>query len=89
LRYERDRREGAVACERPWISTCLEGTRGPIVAASDYVSAVADLVRPWAPAGRPFTALGTDGFGMSDTRAALRAYFGVDAASIVRAVLRA
>jgi pyruvate dehydrogenase E1 component len=88
LRYDRERRAGETP-ERPWVATCLDGTRGPIVAASDYVSAVGDLVRPWAPAGRAFTSLGTDGFGMSDTRAALRAHFGVDAASIVRAVLDA
>ena len=90
LRYERERRtDSAEPIERPHVATSLETTRGPIVAASDYVSAVADLIRPWIPAGRTFTALGTDGFGMSDTRAALRAYFGVDATSIVRAVLDA
>jgi pyruvate dehydrogenase E1 component len=58
---------------------------GPIVAASDYVSTVADLVRPWIPAGRRYVALGTDGFGRSDTRKNLRGFFGVDAASIVAA----
>jgi pyruvate dehydrogenase E1 component len=66
----------------------LAGSRGPIVAASDYVCAVPDLIRPWIPEGRSFTSLGTDGFGMSDTRAALRAHFGVDRDAIVRAALR-
>jgi pyruvate dehydrogenase E1 component len=57
------------------------------VAASDYVSAVADLIRPYVP-GR-YVALGTDGFGRSDTRAALRAFFEVDAKSIAHAALAA
>jgi len=50
------------------------------------VSALADLIREWVP-GR-YVTLGTDGFGRSDTRAKLRAYFGVDRDSIVRAALR-
>jgi len=74
---------------QPWLARCLAPTRGPIVAASDYVSAVADLVRPWIPAGRPYVALGTDGFGRSDTRASLRKFFGVSRDDIVAAVLRA
>jgi pyruvate dehydrogenase E1 component len=57
-----------------------------VIAASDYVSALPDLIREWVP-GR-FVTLGTDGFGRSDTRAKLRAYFGVDRDSIVRAALR-
>jgi len=70
---------------RGWVDECLAPTAGPIVAASDYVSAVADLIRPWMPAGRRYIALGTDGFGRSDTRRNLRRFFGVDAASIVAA----
>ena len=80
---------GEPASDKPWIAKCLEDTRGPIVAASDYVSALADLVRPYAPAGRPFVALGTDGYGRSDTRAALRSFFAVDLRAIVRAALGA
>jgi pyruvate dehydrogenase E1 component len=57
------------------------------VAASDYVSAVADLIRPYVPG--KYVALGTDGFGRSDTRAALRAFFEVDAKSIAVAALAA
>jgi pyruvate dehydrogenase E1 component len=76
-------REGRVS----WIAQCLGQAAAATVAASDYVSAVQDLVRPWVN-GR-YVALGTDGFGRSDTRAALRAHFRVDAASIVRAALAA
>jgi len=57
------------------------------VAASDYVRAVADLIRPYVP--RAYTALGTDGFGRSDTREALRRFFEVDAEHIVVSVLAA
>ncbi len=68
------------------LHTLLAGTQGPVVAASDYVRAVSESVRACIPAGRRYRTLGTDGFGRSDTRAALRGHFGVDAASIVRAV---
>ncbi|MGJ7613152.1 MULTISPECIES: alpha-ketoglutarate dehydrogenase [unclassified Variovorax] len=59
--------------------------QGPIVAATDYVRAVPESVRAFLPEGRRYLTLGTDGFGRSDTRAALRGFFGVDAASIARA----
>jgi pyruvate dehydrogenase E1 component len=80
---------GASASQAPWLRQCLEDTAGPVIAASDYVSALADLVRPYAPPGRRFVALGTDGYGRSDTRAALRRFFGVDRQAIVRAALAA
>ena len=51
-------------------------TAGPIVAASDYMRAVPDMIRTWVP--RRYVSLGTDGFGRSDTRAALRSFFEVD-----------
>src|SRR6185312_6009683 len=70
-----------------WIETQLPRTGAPIVAASDYVSAVADLVRPWIR--DPYVALGTDGFGRSDTRAALRRFFEVDRGAITVAALSA
>ena len=85
MQAERARRLGG--SDRSWIEHCLDETRGPIVAASDYVSAVADLIRPYVP--RRYVALGTDGFGRSDTRAALRAFFEVDARNIVIAALTA
>jgi len=80
---------GEPTATTPWITQCLDGTKGPIIAASDYVSALPDLVRPYVPAGRPFIALGTDGYGRSDTRVALRRFFAVDLRAIVRAVLAA
>ena len=58
-----------------------------MIAASDYVSAVADLIRPYVKG--KYVALGTDGFGRSDTRAALRAFFEVDARHIAVAALAA
>ena len=58
-----------------------------MVAASDYVSAVPDLIRPWI--ADPYVALGTDGFGRSDTRANLRRFFEVDRHCIAVATLAA
>ena len=63
----------------------LEGTEGPIIAASDYMKAVQDQIAPWLP-GR-YVALGTDGFGRSDNREHLRQHFEVNAASIAAAAL--
>jgi pyruvate dehydrogenase E1 component len=54
----------------------------PIVAATDYVRLLPESIRGHLPAGRRYVTLGTDGFGRSDTRAALRRFFGVDAAGI-------
>jgi pyruvate dehydrogenase E1 component len=85
MQAERARRLGAA--KESWVERCLKGAKGPVVAASDYVSAVADLIRPYVP-GR-YVALGTDGFGRSDTRAALRAFFEVDAKHIAAAALAA
>ena len=69
----------------PWLAQQLAATRGPVIAATDYVRAVSETVRALVPEGRRYMTLGTDGFGRSDTRAALRAFFGVDAAAVVRA----
>jgi pyruvate dehydrogenase E1 component len=80
------RRDGRSAA-KSWVAQCLEVGKGPVIAASDYVSELADLIREWVP-GR-YVTLGTDGFGRSDTRARLRAHFGVDRGSIVRAALHA
>ena len=71
------------------ITTLLASTQGPIVAATDYVRAVPESIRAFVPEGRRYITLGTDGFGRSDTRAALREFFGVDAASIANAARRA
>ena len=69
----------------PFIARQLAASAGPVIAATDYVRAVPESVRAWLPEGRRYLTLGTDGFGRSDTRAALRAFFGVDAAAIARA----
>jgi pyruvate dehydrogenase E1 component len=88
-----------MACERaamengaariPHVAQQLGAAGGPVIAASDYVRAVPESVRAFVPPARRYLTLGTDGFGRSDTRAALRAYFRVDAASIVKAALHA
>ncbi len=65
------------------------GAAAPIVAVTDFMKAVPDQVARWAPSGCRFTSLGTDGFGRSDTRAALRRYFEVDAAHVCIAALAA
>jgi pyruvate dehydrogenase E1 component len=70
-------------------TTQLAPTEGPIVIATDYVRAVPEQIRAFLPPGRRVVTLGTDGFGRSDTRAALRRHFEVDAAAIIQAVLRA
>ena len=69
----------------PHITMQLQSGEGPVVAATDYVRAVPESVRAFVPPGRIYLTLGTDGFGRSDTMAALRAYFGVGAAGVVRA----
>jgi len=86
-----------IACERlerlgeasdaPYVTSVLRASRGPVIAATDYVRAVPELIRAFVP--RRYVTLGTDGFGRSDTRGALREFFEVDRASIVLAALRA
>ena len=68
-----------------FVAQQLGASAGPIIGATDYVRAVAESIRACLPEGRRYLTLGTDGFGRSDTRAELRAFFGVDASSIVRA----
>ena len=70
----------------PWLHRMLGESKAPIVAATDYVRAVPESVRAFLPHGRRYLTLGTDGFGRSDTRAALRGFFGVDADHIAKAV---
>jgi pyruvate dehydrogenase E1 component len=85
------RREGLAADEHnflepdddlrvAYVTRKLEGAQGPFVAVSDFMRAVQDQIAPWVPGD--FASLGTDGFGLSDTRGALRRHFKVDAASI-------
>jgi pyruvate dehydrogenase E1 component len=71
----------------PYVTTVLGEQDSPIVAVSDWMRAVPDLIRPWVPGD--MISLGTDGFGFSDTRPAARRYFLVDAQSIAVGVLTA
>jgi pyruvate dehydrogenase E1 component len=92
-------RADALACERwnrlhpdheprvPYVTSRLADTEGPVVGATDFMKAVPDMVGRWVP--RDFTPLGTDGFGLSDTRGALRRHFEVDAEHIAVAALAA
>lgn len=72
----------------PYVTQCLSATRGPILAATDYVRAYAEPIRAYL-GDRSYTVLGTDGFGRSDTRKALRQFFEVDSNSIAYASLKA
>ncbi len=72
---------------KPFVQQQLEGIHGPIIAASDFLKLVPDMIRPWVT--QRYVTLGTDGFGRSDTREALRRHFEVDAESIVIAALHA
>jgi len=69
----------------PYVRRCLDPTEGPIIAATDYMKAVPDMVARWVD--RPYTVLGTDGFGRSDTREALRTHFEVNAEHVAYAAL--
>jgi pyruvate dehydrogenase E1 component len=92
-------RRDALACEResllnperkarqPWVRECLGNRAGPFVATTDYMKTVADQIRQWVP-GR-YVTLGTDGFGRSDSRHALREHFEVGRNWIAIAALRA
>jgi pyruvate dehydrogenase E1 component len=90
-------RRDALACEEhallhpdeepgtPYVTQALEGAPGPFVAVSDWMKAVPDQISRWVPGA--YLSLGTDGFGLSDTRGATRRHFHVDAESITTAVL--
>jgi pyruvate dehydrogenase E1 component len=69
----------------PVVSQVLDGAPGPFVGVTDYQRSVPKLIAPWVPG--PYRTLGTDGFGRSDTRPALRRHFRIDPAHIVVAVL--
>jgi pyruvate dehydrogenase E1 component len=68
-----------------WLQTSMAGHDGPVVAATDYMRSFADQIRPWVNA--PYRVLGTDGFGRSDYRKALRSFFEVDRHHVVLAAL--
>jgi pyruvate dehydrogenase E1 component len=69
----------------PYITEALAGAPGPVVAVSDWMRAVQDQISPWVE--QDWVSLGTDGFGLSDTREALRRHFQVDAPHVVVATL--
>jgi pyruvate dehydrogenase E1 component len=71
-----------------WVEQCLDGHEGPVIAATDYVRAFAEQIRPYLPQ-LDYTVLGTDGFGRSDTRENLRRFFEVDCNNIVYSTLHA
>jgi len=71
----------------PYVTQALDGVPGPIIAATDYVKTLPDFIRPWI--SQRYVVLGTDGYGRSDTREALRRFFEVDAESIAVAALYA
>jgi len=73
----------------PFVTTQIQNTKGPVIAATDYVRAVAESIRAYMPQGRKYLTLGTDGFGRSDTRAQLRAFFQVDAQHIANTARKA
>jgi pyruvate dehydrogenase E1 component len=75
------------AARVPYVTEVLGAEGGPVIAATDWLKAIPDQVARWVPA--PFVPLGTDGYGRSDTREALRSFFEVDAASIAYAAVRA
>ena len=68
-----------------YLTDRMKDAQGPVIAVSDYMRTVQDQIAPWIP--QQFSSLGTDGFGLSDTRGALRRHFKVDAESIVVATL--
>jgi len=71
----------------PYVAQSLEKRAGPVIAASDYIKTFADQIRPFVPRDRVYRVLGTDGFGRSDYRVALRRHFEVDRHHVVLAAL--
>jgi len=71
----------------PYVTRVLEGVEGPVIAVTDSMKTVPDQIARWVP--QPFVPLGTDGFGRSDMRAALRRFFEVDAEHLTVATLSA
>jgi pyruvate dehydrogenase E1 component len=84
---ERSRRLDPSSQALGHVGRCLSGCKGPVIATTDYVRAVPELIRAFVPG--TYVTLGTDGFGRSDSRRALRAFFEVDRESVVIAALRA
>jgi pyruvate dehydrogenase E1 component len=69
----------------PYVTRALQGAPGPVLAVSDWMRQVPDQISQWVE--QDYSSLGTDGFGLSDTREAARRHFGVDARSVTVAAL--
>ncbi|MGB0832260.1 MAG: pyruvate dehydrogenase (acetyl-transferring), homodimeric type [Candidatus Thalassarchaeaceae archaeon] len=86
LEHERSRRLNPEISDEPYVSRCF-GDQTPTVATSDYICSVPEMIQRWI--GGRYIVLGTDGFGRSDTREALRSFFEIDTNSIVVAAISA
>ena len=73
----------------PYVEQCLRDRAGPVIAATDYMKVYADQIRGFLPQPIHYSVLGTDGFGRSDTRKALRRFFEVDRHHVAVAALKA
>ena len=71
-----------------YVTQCLAGSEGPVIAATDYMRTYAEQIRAFIPKGRGYKVLGTDGFGRSDTRAKLREFFEVNRYFVTIAALK-
>jgi len=86
LHAERENMLNGKAVRVPYVTQMLQNEKGVFVSASDYMKVLGDSIRQWVPG--PYTVLGTDGFGRSESREALRDFFEVDAKHIVWATLK-
>ncbi|MCB0306892.1 MAG: pyruvate dehydrogenase (acetyl-transferring), homodimeric type, partial [Calditrichaeota bacterium] len=75
----------AKKAKKPYLTEVLEKEEGPFIAVSDYMKTMSDRISRWVPGG--LFSLGTDGFGRSETREALRRFFEIDGECIAVAVL--
>jgi pyruvate dehydrogenase E1 component len=73
--------------KQSYVTACLSGAEGPVISSTDYMKSFADQIRNFIP--QRFVSLGTDGFGRSDSREALRSFFEVDRYYVVLAALKA
>jgi pyruvate dehydrogenase E1 component len=85
LHVERENLLNGKKSKVPYVTELLRNEKGVFVSASDYMKVLGDSIRQWVPG--PYTVLGTDGFGRSESREALRDFFEVDAKHIVWAAL--
>ena len=85
LHVERENLLNGKKTKVPYVTQMLQNEKGVFVSASDYMKVLGDSIRQWVPG--PYTVLGTDGFGRSESREALRDFFEVDAKHIVWATL--